>query len=73
MVSSIHYLGHIISDGAVNPNPNKIKSIVDWPQPRSFLVLCGFLGLSRFYHKFIKNYPARTTPLIDLLRESKFT
>ena len=72
-VTTVHYLGHLISDGVIEPDPDKIKAIVEWPQPHSLLVLRGFLGLSSFYRKFIKNYATLAAPLTDLLKFNKFT
>ncbi|XP_019465431.1 PREDICTED: uncharacterized protein LOC109363633 [Lupinus angustifolius] len=45
----------------------------EWPQPRSHTTLKGFLGLTSFYRKFVKNYAALTAPLTDLLRLQNFT
>lgn len=72
-VSTVHYLGHLIADGMMQPDPEKIKAIIEWPQPRSLSALCGFLGLSGFYRKFIKNYASLAAPLTDLLKFTKFT
>lgn len=41
-VTIVHYLGHLISDDVVKLDPEKVKAIVDWPQPRSLSTLCGF-------------------------------
>lgn len=72
-VTTVHYLGHLISDGLMTPDPAKIKAILDWPQPRSLSALRGFLGLSGFYRKFIKGYTVLAAPLTDLLRVNNFT
>lgn len=72
-VTTVHYLGHLISEGVMTPDPDKIQAINEWPQPRSLSALRGFLGLSGFYRKFIKNYASLAAPLTDLLRENKFT
>ncbi|XP_058752398.1 uncharacterized protein LOC131625563 [Vicia villosa] len=71
-VSKVHYLGHVISRGTVEPDAEKIKAILDWPQPRSLTTLRGFLGLTGFYHRFVKPYASLSAPLTDLLRSTKF-
>lgn len=72
-VSSVHYLGHIISDGTMAPDPSKVAAIKEWPMPRSLSQLRGFLGLTGFYRRFVRNYATLATPLTDLLRQNKFT
>ena len=31
----VEYLGHIISENGIKPNPKKIEAIVKWPQPQT--------------------------------------
>lgn len=38
-VKTVQYLGHVISDGVLSPNQEKIQAILDWPQPRSLSTL----------------------------------
>ena len=44
----ISYLGHVVSAGAVSPDPEKIVSISDWLLPKSVKGVRGFLGISGF-------------------------
>lgn len=50
------FLGHIIAADGVHPNPEKIKAMVEWTIPKSIKQLRGFLGLTGYYRRFIKNY-----------------
>ena len=51
----IEYLGHVISETGIAVDSKKIKSIKDWPTPTSVTNIRSFLGLARYYRKFIEN------------------
>jgi hypothetical protein len=42
--------------------------MVDWPTPSDSTYLRGFLGLVRFYRKFIKSFSKISSLLIELLK-----
>lgn len=72
--STIEYLGHIILEQGVSVDSKKVESIVEWPIPHTHTQtqLHSFLGLVRYYRRFIKGYALITTPLIDLLQRDNF-
>ena len=65
--------GHILSHEGVKVDPNKIKSIKEWKIPTTINNLCGFLRLTGYYHKFVKNYGRIETPLTTLLKKDSFS
>lgn len=66
---SISYLGHVISSKGVGTDPSKIESIQQWPQPTDTKQLHSFLGLARYYCKFVQYFAVLARPLNDLLKK----
>ena len=67
-LQTLEYLGHIISGQGVVTDSKKIEAVANWPPPSDTRQLRGFLGLSGYYQKFIKNYGILSRPLTDLLK-----
>ena len=66
-------MGHIVSHEGVKVDPNKIKSMMDCQIPKTLKNLRGFLGSTRYYHKFVKKYGRIVAPLIKLLKKDAFS
>ncbi|XP_038887169.1 uncharacterized mitochondrial protein AtMg00860-like [Benincasa hispida] len=68
----IQYLGHLISSSGVEADRDKIKAMVNWPQPKNITELRGFLGLTGYYRRFVKGYSSRAAPFTKLLQKNGF-
>lgn len=62
------FLGHIVTDQGIKPNPDKIIAIKKFPLPRSKREIKSFLGLLGYYRKFIKDMARITKPLTAQLK-----
>ena len=54
-------------------DPKNIEAMQDWPRPKTLKNLCGSLGLTCYYCKFVKNYENIVVPLTTLLKKNSFT
>lgn len=64
----IEFLGHIIKHGRITVDPEKIATIRDYESPKTLKQLRSFLGLARYYRKFIQDFAKITKPLTIHLR-----
>ena len=70
--TTIEYLGHIISKNEVAMYTQKVACMLQWPYPQSMKEICGFLRLTRYYHRFVKDYGVLAQPLTSLLKKNSF-
>ena len=71
-VTSVDYLGHVISEQGVSVDLSKIIAVLEWPTPTTVKGVRGFLGLAGYYRKFIRNFGTIAAPLNQLLSKDGF-
>lgn len=64
----VTYLGHVISENGVHPDPEKIKAVKNFPIPKNPKNIKQFLGLAGYYRKFIEGFSNIAKPLTNLLK-----
>ncbi|KAF4221872.1 hypothetical protein CNMCM6457_001568 [Aspergillus fumigatiaffinis] len=70
-VQGTEFLGHWISTEGIHMDVNKVKLIIEWPQPKNIKETQQFIRLVNYYRRFIKGYANIMHPLFALLKKSK--
>ncbi|MBW0585104.1 hypothetical protein O181_124819, partial [Austropuccinia psidii MF-1] len=68
-VSSVEYLGYVVSSEGLKMDQAKVQQILNWPPPRNLKALQSFLGFANFYRRFIKNYSKKISSLTSFLKK----
>ncbi|MBW0589037.1 hypothetical protein O181_128752 [Austropuccinia psidii MF-1] len=68
-VSSVEYLGSVVSSEGLKMEKAKGQQILNWPPPRNLKALQLFLGFANFCHRFIKNYSKKISSLTSFLKK----
>ena len=69
--SSITFLGHLVSDDGLQPDPRLLDSIREIQPPTTVSQALSFLGLVGYYRRFIKGFSNIAAPLNRLLEKNK--
>ena len=64
----VNFLGFKVDANGVSPTEEKVKAILDFPQPVKYGQLSEFLGIVNFYHRFIPKCSEIAKPLYELLK-----
>ena len=64
--TSVLYLGYVIHNGEVRPNPGKIHALSSLPAPTTVTQLRQFIGLASYFRKFVPKYSQMMKPLYAL-------
>lgn len=67
----VNYLGHVITEEGVKPDPKKIQCIVNYPTPTNAKEIKSFLGLVGYYRRFIQDFSKKAKPLTNLLKQNQ--
>lgn len=63
----IKFLGHFISPKGMIMDPDKVKALQNFPEPRNKKDLQSFFGFCNFYRKFSQNHSSLLHPLSHLI------
>lgn len=67
--NKVKYLGFVIEDGKVSPDPDKLKALEGYLQPWNVKDIQRFLGFAGYYRQFIQDFSKIAKPLTSLLKK----
>jgi hypothetical protein len=70
-LTEVAFLGHVISVGGVLVDPSKVKDVLNWMPPTTTSEIQSFLGLARYYYRFIKDFSKIAKLMTKLLEKNK--
>lgn len=71
LMKKVKYVGHIVSEHGVEPDPDKLAKVKNWPIPQNPEEVRQFLGFAGYYRKFIHDFSKIARPLLDIMATGK--
>jgi deoxyadenosine/deoxycytidine kinase/transposase InsO family protein len=66
----LRFLGHMVDAQGCRPDPRLIKSIQEYPRPKTRTQIYAFLGLAGFYRRFVKDFALLAGPMYELTKQN---
>ena len=65
----VNFMGHVICQDGLKPDPNKVQGIAEMPTPSSKQDVKRLLGMVNYLQTFASNLSEITVPMRDLLKD----
>jgi hypothetical protein len=70
-LKQVAFLGHVILKGGISVDPSKAQDVLSWKPFTSVGDIRSFLGLARYYRRFIEGLSKISKPMTELLEKDK--
>ena len=65
-LTEVKFLGHVVSTLGVSVDLEKVEAVMSWERPKSVFEIRSFLGLARYYKRFIEDFSQLVAPMTRL-------
>ena len=67
----VKFLESIVSVNGIEPDPDKLKAISEWPVPKNLTKLRAFVGLASYYRRHVEVFLDLAKPLLELTKKNQ--
>ena len=67
----VKFFGSVVSAEGIEPDPDKLTAISEWPVPQNLTEVRAFIGLASYYRRHVEGFSKIAKPLSDLTRKSQ--
>ena len=60
-----------MSERGIEPDPEKVRAVVDWSTPRNLTEAKGFVALASYYRRFVHSFAEIARPIHFLTRKNE--
>ena len=68
-LTEVRFLGHMVSASGVSVDPEKVEVVMSWERPNLVFEIRSFLGLVRYYRRFMDDFSRLVAPMTRLARK----
>ncbi|GJY85959.1 reverse transcriptase domain-containing protein [Tanacetum coccineum] len=69
-INTVKFIGHMIDSSGIHVDKTKIEAIKNWASPTAPSEIRQFLGLTRYYRRFIEGFFKIEKPMIELTQKN---
>ena len=66
----VKFLGSIDSGEGIEPDPEKVQAVVEWPTPQTLTEVRSFVALASYYWRHIQSFAEVARPLHELTKKN---
>jgi len=68
-MNKVVFLGYVVNAKSIKIDEEKLKTIEQWPMPKSITEIRSFHGLTSFYRIFVKEFSTLVALLTEIVKK----